>query len=64
MQRMDPYADLDKVASRMVSRNDVIARSLSAIEMDRGRGRMVDGQGRGGDPEGAVRTRGSPAHVC
>ena len=34
MQRMDPYADLDGVTSAMVSRNDMIARSLSAIEMD------------------------------
>jgi HK97 family phage major capsid protein len=40
MRRVDPYAEMDKVANHLVPRKDMVARSLSAIELDNKHGLM------------------------
>jgi HK97 family phage major capsid protein len=42
MQRLDPFDDLRAVRNGMVRRSDLIARSLSAVELDNRRGHLSD----------------------
>lgn len=42
MQRLDPFTDLDAVRNRMVRRDDLVSRALSAVENDNRRGRLDD----------------------
>ena len=42
MQRMDPFADLDKIKTGLVSRSEMVSRSLNAIEYHNKRGLLWD----------------------
>jgi HK97 family phage major capsid protein len=42
MQRLDPFGDLEAVRGGMVRRGDLIARALSAVEIDNRHGRLPD----------------------